>query len=81
MTHVSDSGVSAVGIKHCGDPEKWSKVASVESKEKLDVTSPTDETYITTGVGLVLGGITDVLNSTKLASVLGESCRTGLIIH
>lgn len=43
--------------------------------------SPTDETYIATGVGVISGGVTDVSNSSKLVSVLGMSCRTGLIIH
>lgn len=42
-------------------------------------TSPTDETYMTAGVGKIEGS-TDVGNSSKFTSVRGEPYRTGVII-
>lgn len=69
---MSDTVSSAVGIKHCGDPEEWPKNSSEESAWDGMVTSPADEPYITAGVGVV-EGVTDVVSTSKLASVCGES--------
>lgn len=80
ITPLSDTGVSAVGVKHCGEPEECSKVASEEAKNSDGkTTSPTDESYMTAGVGKI-DGVTDVGNTPKFTSVRGESYRTGVII-
>lgn len=69
---MSDALVSAVGLKHCGEPEDCSKKATVEAEKDGNATSPTDETYMTTGVGLV-EGLTDVVSTSKLFSLCGET--------
>ncbi len=69
---LSDPGLTAVGMKHRGDPEKRSKLTTNEAVVTFDATSPTDEPYITAGVGGVLGS-PDVVNTSKLVSVRGDT--------
>lgn len=70
-TTTPDTGLSAVGMKHCGEPEERTKKTTDETHNDGNATSPTDEPYIPTGVGGV-EGVTDVLNTSKLVPVRGE---------
>lgn len=79
--HTTDTGMTAVGIQPCGDPEKCTKTATEGSVQDGNVTSRTDETYNSTGVGCNGDVLSDVLNTSKLHSESGVTCPTGLIIH
>lgn len=68
---LADSLSTAVGVKHRGEPEECPKKAANEASVVKNATPPTDEPYITAGVGSV-EGLTDVLNTSKLPSVRGE---------
>ncbi len=64
--------MSAVGVKHKGEAEECSKLATNEAiKSEGCTTSPTDETYMPAGVGKG-EGVTDVVNTPKLVPVCGE---------
>lgn len=79
MSPLSDALLSAVGMKPCGEPEECTQQSSDESCKVKDMTTPTDETYITAGVGLMQGS-SDMVNTSKLVSVCGESQITGVIM-
>lgn len=71
QVYLFDMGVLFVGIKYCGDFEQCLKMVFKELKECLYVILFIDEIYMLIGVGVVLGGMFDVLNLLKLVLLLG----------
>lgn len=76
-----DMGVLLVGICYCGDFEECLKVVVKEFEDYFDVILFIDEIYIVIGVGVILGGVMDVLNLLKFVLLGGKLCCMGLIIY
>lgn len=60
-----DMGVFLVGIWYWGDFEECIKVVVIEFEEMDNVIFFIDEIYIVIGVGVISGGVMDVLNLFK----------------
>lgn len=81
IIYFLDIGLLLVGIKYCGDFEKWFKVLLKQFEQDINSILFIDEIYIIIGVGVVLGGQVDVVNLIKLLFFSGKIWVIGLIIY